>query len=275
MIQQDTIQVLNDSAKAIPDTIAKIHSFIRVDSLERVDSIKAIADSLKAIAQIPTGHVGIPHPSFPQTESWVFIILLILFFLLVYAVYNSGGMIGETLKTFFQVKERSSIFSKATVNNIRVRLLLIIFSIGVLSLYVYLIIFKSATPFSIKTYCYFFVLTAFFFGLKSLIFDLIGYVFLPPLSIKMAKESYFNILTILGTALFPILIFLIYIPYNLYQIAESVSLFICIGACILVIIKLFQIFFHKIVASFYILLYLCTLEILPLIVLYRVYKLIM
>ena len=137
------------------------------------------------------------------------------------------------------------------------------------------IIFKSATPFSIKTYSYFFLLTGLFFGLKSLIFDIIGYVFLTPLSLKMAKESYFNILTILGTALFPILIFLIYIPYNLYQIAESISLFICIGACILVIIKLFQIFLHKIVASFYILLYLCTLEILPLIILYRVYKLIM
>jgi len=272
MIQQDTIQVLNDSVKALPDSIAKINSFIRVDSLTRVDSLKNIADSIKAIVQIPKGHLGIPHPSFPQTESWVFIILLILFFLLVYSLYNSAGMIGETLKTFFQVKERSSIFSKATINNIRIRLLLIIFSIGVLSLYVYLIIFKSTTPFSIKTYCYFFILTSFFFGLKSLIFDLIGYVFLSPVSIKMGKESYFNILTILGTTLFPILIFLIYIPNNLYRIAELISLFICIGACILVIIKLFQIFFHKILASFYIMLYLCTLEILPLIILYRVYE---
>jgi len=275
MIQQDTIQVLNDTAKSIPDSVAKINSFIRVDSLDRVDSLKAIADSLKAIVHLPTGHLGIPLPSFPQTESWVFIILLLLFFLLIYTVYNSAGMIGETLKTFFQVKERSSIFSKATVNNIRIRLLLILFSIGVLSLYVYLIIFKSANPFSIRVYCYFFVLTGLFFGIKSLLFDLIGYVFLTPLTIKMAKDSYFNILSILGTALFPLLIFLIYIPYNFYRITELISLFICFAACILVIIKLFQIFFHKIVASFYILLYLCTLEILPLIILYRVYKLIM
>ena len=275
MIQQDTIQVLNDSAKAIPDSIAKINSFIRIDSLDRVDSLKAITDSLKAIVHLPSGHLGIPLPSLPQNENWVFIILLILFFLLVYSVFSSAGMIGETLKTFFQVKERSSIFSKATVNNIRIRLLFIIFSIGVLSLYVYLIIFKSTNPFSIKVYCYFLILTGFFFGLKSLLLDLIGYVFLTPSTIKMAKESYFNILSILGTALFPLLIFLIYIPYNLYRISELFSLFICFSACILVIIKLFQIFFHKIVASFYILLYLCTLEILPLIILYRVYKLIM
>ena len=274
MIQQDSIQVLKDTAKAIPDSIAKINSFIRVDSLDRVDSLKAISDSLKAIAHLPTGHLGIPLPSFPQTESWVFIILLILFFLLVYSVYSSSGMIGETLKTFFQVKERSSIFSKATVNNIRIRLLLILFSIGVLSLYVYLIIFKSTNPFSIKVYCYFLVLTGLFFGIKSLLFDLIGYVFLTPSTIKMAKESYFNILSILGTALFPLLILQIYIPNNLNRIPEISSLIICIIACIVVIIKLFQIFFHKTVASFYILLYLCTLEILPLLLIYRVYKLI-
>ncbi len=268
MIQQDTIQALNDSTKTTPDSLA------RIDSLARVDSLKDIADSIKAIVHLPRGFIGIPHPSLPQTESWVFIMLVGLFFLLVYSISRSGGFFTETFKAFFQVKERSSIFSKATVNDIRLRILLIVFSIGVLSLYIYLIIFKSTNSFSLLTYSYFLMITALFFGFKSLLIDLLGYVFLVPTSLKMAKEGYFNIVSMLGMILFPVLIFQIYIPGNLYEIPSTISLIACIGACILVIIKLFQIFFHKIAATFYIMLYLCTLEILPLILLYRVYKLI-
>lgn len=279
MIQPDTIRALNDNTKVLPDSLARLDSLARVDSIQAAtDSLKAIADSLKAIADsikaIPTGFPGIPHPSLPQTESWVFIALLVLFFLIIYTISSSAGLIGETIKSFFQVKERSSIFSKASVNDFRLRFLLVIFSIGVLSLYVYLIIFKQPNPFSLKTYGYLLVLTGLFFGLKSIIFEVIGYVFFSPSVLKMAKDSYFNIVAILGVMLFPLLILQIYIPVNLYRIIEIISLGMCLGACILVIIKLFQIFFHKIVASFYILLYLCTLEILPLIILYRVYKLI-
>ena len=268
MIQQDTIQVISDSTGAIPGSLANL------DSLARLDSIKAVADSLKAIAQLPKGFLGIPHPLLPQTESWVFLILLALFFLLVYSVSTSTGIIAETIKSFFQVKERSSIFSKATVTDFRLRLLLVVFSIGVFSLYIYLLIFKSENQFPIKTYGYLLIITAIFLGLKSMLIDVIGYVFLSPSNKKMAKESYFNIVSILGVSLFPMLIFQIYIPRGYYNITEILSLGMCLGASILVIIKLFQIFFHKIVASFYILLYLCTLEILPLIILYRVYILI-
>jgi hypothetical protein len=118
------------------------------------------------------------------------------------------------------------------------------------------------------------ILTGLFFGIKSVLFNVIGYVFLTPSSQKLARESYSNIVSVLGVSLFPFLILQIYIPSYLYNAIEIISLIICMAACILVIIKLFQIFFHKIVASFYILLYLCTLEILPSIILYRVYKLI-
>ena len=269
MIQTDTLQVLNDSIHKIPYTLAKL------DSIARVDSLKGIADSLKVIVNIPRGFVGIPHPSLPQTESWVFIVIVLLFFLLVFSVSGSAGLIAETMKSFLQVKERSSIFSKATVNDSRLRLLLVSFSICVLSLYVYLMVFNPSGHFSIKNYGFLLIATGLFFGIKSLIFEMIGYIFLTPSTLKMGKESYFNIVSILGVILFPLLILQIYVPSGLYNMTEMISLIMCLSACILVIIKLFQIFFHKTVASFYILLYLCTLEILPLIVLFRVYKLIL
>jgi len=269
MLQPDTIQALNDSSKILPDSLAKIDSLARVDSL-------SIADSLKAIIPVPRGFVGIPHPSFPQNESWVFVVLFLLFFLLVYSISQSYGYLTETVKSFFQVKERSSIFSKATVNDFRFKFFLIIFSIGVLSLGAYLFTYTGREgQFSFKVFVYFFGVTSLFFVLKSFMIDLVGYVFLSPAILKMAKESYFNILSILGIVLYPILLLHIYIPGGYDRITEDSSLVVCLAACILVIIKLFQIFFHKIVASFYIMLYLCTLEFLPFIILFKVYQLIL
>jgi hypothetical protein len=275
MIQQDTLQILSDSTKSLQaDSLARVDSLAKADSLAMVDSLRVV-DSIKTVIRLTRGFVGTPHPSVPQSESWVFIVLLALFFLLAYAVSNSGSLISETAKNFFQVKERSSIFSKATVNDFKIRLFIIIFSIGVISLFVFYQLHNPESPFRILQFCFVLAVTFLFFGVKVLIFDLLGYVFIETSNLKMGKEAYFNIVSFLGMTLFPLLVVQIYIPYNLDNTIETISLIVCILGFILVIFKLFQIFFHKIVASFYILLYLCTLEILPLIATYKVYKLIM
>ena len=267
MNQPDTLHIAKDSLSALTDSTAYADSIAQADSLHLVDS-------LRAIAQIPRGFTGIPHPSMPQTESWVFVILILLFFLFVYSISQSIGLISDTFKTFFQVKERSSIFSKATVNDSRFKFFLIIFAISSISFYAYLQLHNPLQPFSINEFSLFLLTTSIFFGIKSLLFDLIGYVFLGNNVLKLAKEAYFNVISFWGVCLFPILFLQIYIPASFVGITQLLSLIVSICAGILIIIKLFQIFFQKILASFYILLYLCTLEILPLLILFKVYKLI-
>jgi len=268
MIQSDTIKLLSDSSNGLPpDSMSKIDTLASVDSSQ-------ILDTVKAIMQAPSGHLGIPHPPLPQTDVWVFSALVFLFFLLIISIYKSSNSISETAKTIFQAKERNSLFGKTTISNFRFRFFLIVFSIGVISLYAYLHFLSVGISFSIQKYGYFFLSTSLFFGIKSVLFDILGYVFFDPKTIKLAKESYFNIMSLLGVALFPILIFQIYLPFNIDAALHILSISILALAYVFVVIKLFQIFFHKTVASFYILLYLCTLEFLPLFSLYQVYNLI-
>jgi hypothetical protein len=268
MIQPDTIKLLTDSTKGLSsDSAAKLDTILRVDSTQLLDTVKAII-------QAPRGHLGIPHPPFPQTDVWVFGVLLFLFVLLIFSISQSSSAISETIKTIFQAKERNSLFGKTTISNFRFRFFLIEFSVGVISLYAYLFFLTPGTSFTILKYGYFFLATSLFFGLKSVLFSILGYVFFDFKDLKMAKESYFNIMSLLGVALFPIIIFQIYLPYNIESISQIISLVLFVIAYVFVVIKLFQIFFHKIVASFYILLYLCTLEFLPLFALYQVYNLI-
>lgn len=305
MTFRDTLKLLVDSIKALPVDphvkhlpTPKINSTVGVDTV--VDSVKSfipvvhkeiphvlsgpvtetgidstnLLDTIKSVVHLPRGFEGIPHPSIPQTETWIFITLLFLFFLLIFSVSRSKGMILEIVQTFFQVKERSSLFSKSTINDFRFRFFLILFAIAVFSLYAFLALNGLTVEASITKYGYLILITALFFGVKSLIIDLLGFVFLDTTSLKMAKENYFNILSVLGIALFPLLILYIYTAGALNNLTEIISLIICIIGLILIVIKLFQIFFNKIATSFYILLYLCTLEFVPFYVLYKVYQLI-
>jgi len=302
MIQQDTLQLISDSVKALSvNPPVRHHAILKVDTTMVADTLKTVVqvvdkqfdipylyltnidhgidstfmfESVKAVAKIQHGFEGKLLPSLPQTENWVFIAILLLFFLFVFSISQSSGLILETVRTFFQVKERSSIFSKVTINYFRFRFFLISFSTGVISLYAYVLLYNPTNKFEIKEYLYLIAVTSIFFGIKALLIDLICYVFFEPRIMKMVKNSYFNIISFLGIALFPLLISFIYMPIYLRNITEYISLIICLIAGILIIIKLFQIFLHKTVASFYILLYLCTLEFLPLLALFKVYQLI-
>ncbi|MFZ4725764.1 MAG: DUF4271 domain-containing protein [Paludibacter sp.] len=254
------------------DTISRIDTSA-VDSISKIDSL-SLSDTLKAVVQIPSGFVGIPHSIFPQNASWVFVVLLLLFIMFILSATSSSGMSAETMKTFFQVKERSSIFKKTTISDFRYQFFLFSFSISVFSLYAYFALNQPNEEFILKEFGIFLLITTLFFGIKSLLFDLMGFVFLEKKNLTMAKSSYFNVLSFLGIGLFPLLIIDIYSPYKITGFIGVFSIIICVMACILIIIKLFQIFLHKIVASFYILLYLCTLEFLPFFILYKVYQLV-
>jgi hypothetical protein len=271
----DSIHILSDSALFADsllraDSLQRADSIMRVDSIMRADSI-ALADSLR-IAKLTRGFEGIPHPSFPESESWVFGTILFLFLMMVVSFLRSSGWFYESVRIFFQVKDRSSIFSKTTINDFQSRFILILFSVGVLSLYGYILLIPSGKPFEITQYALVLGVTLLFYIFKFLSIEVLGYVFLEKQSLKIARESYFNLLIYLGIVLFPLLIFQIYFPLWLNDYTVYISLVVCVLLFVFLIFKLFQIFFQKAVTSFYLLLYLCTLEILPVFLIYSIIR---
>ena len=271
----DSIHILSDSALFADsllraDSLQRADSIMRVDSIMRADSI-ALADSLR-LAKLTRGFEGIPHPSFPESESWVFGTILFLFLMMVVSFLRSSGWFYESVRIFFQVKDRSSIFSKTTINDFQSRFILILFSVGVLSLYGYILLIPSGRPFEITQYALVLGVTLLFYIFKFLSIEVLGYVFLEKQSLKIARESYFNLLIYLGIVLFPLLIFQIYFPLWLNDYTVYISLVVCVLLFVFLIFKLFQIFFQKAVTSFYLLLYLCTLEILPVFLIYSIIR---
>jgi len=227
----DSIHILSDSALFADsllraDSLQRADSIMRVDSIMRADSI-ALADSLR-LAKLTRGFEGIPHPSFPESESWVFGTILFLFIMLVVSFLRSSGWFYESVRTFFQLKDRSSIFSKTTINDFQSRFILILFSVGVLSLYGYILLIPSGKPFEITQYALVLGVTLLFYIFKFLSIEVLGYVFLEKQSLKIARESYFNLLIYLGIVLFPLLIFQIYFPLWLNDYTVYISLVVCV-----------------------------------------------
>ena len=240
---------------------------MQTDTIQQIDTIIHISQQVK--------YTGEVIPLSAQTEVWVFVCLGALLFLLVVAAFFSSSSLGHMIRTLFELTERDSIFNDTTINNSPARFLLIFFFISVFSLLSYFYLHLESESFPLIGYLIFLGITAVFFIIKLFLFNMLGFVFLNPSVLKMAKETYFNIFSLLGVILYPLLVIRIYaISFFDHKIIDYIVLSLLLLTSLFIVYKLIRIFFNKLIDLFYILLYLCTLEILPFIALFRTYEII-
>lgn len=262
----------------MPDSLlhtADSLNLLKADSLQITDSLQmdslAVADSLKAILPTPpAGMEGILHPSLPGYESWVFVVIGVLTFFLIMGIIESVGTFRRNFKLFFSRKEPSNLMVDSTANIARFQLFITLFSICVFALLAYEVAFETPGKFELKKFGVFCAIFGGFYILKHILFEMVGNTFFTNRTTKDYKSMYFSMLSLLAIFLFPILILYTYQPENWKYPLEIAGLILIGMFYIILIIKLFQIFYSKFLALFYIFLYLCMLEILPILFLIRV-----
>lgn len=240
-----------------------------------IDSLAYIQQKVHSTTlQISTGFEGMALPSFPSSEDWVFSAILFYFFLLSFSFLRSSSWFYESFRTFFQVKNRSSIFVKTNINDFQSQLTLIFFSLGVLTLYVHTILLNPLYGYELTDYLYLLSVAVLIFGVKFLLVELVGYVFVSKATFSLARQSYFNLLIYWGIIQFSILVFQLYSPATFAHYFSYIGLLFIVLAFFFMSIRLFQIFYDRFVVSIYILLYLCTLEIVPFFLAYWLFRMI-
>ncbi|MDR0811003.1 MAG: DUF4271 domain-containing protein, partial [Paludibacter sp.] len=190
--------------------------------------------------------------------------------LLLYAHSFSMIWVKDSIKTFFRVQERVSIFAEQSINSFKSRFFMITFSILVIAMYIYTLMFNDS--FGFYNFALICGITSAYYIIKRFIGEIIGYVFLNKSTLKIARESYMNIVSYMGFILFPLLVLQIYLPLQCLNFIKITAIIVCMTMFLLFVIKLFLIFFHKKLAFLYIMLYLCTLEILPLFFLFKAFQ---
>lgn len=246
----------------------KLDSTLLKDSVLSVDSV-SVGDSLTGVAVVPppVGMEGILHPSYPGNEPWVFVVITILFFFLVTGIIQSAGVFLQNIKSFFSRKSAVEIIAKPTANIAQFQLFITLFSISVFALFVHELRVTFPEKFHFTTFIIAFGLVAGYYIFKHLLFEIVGNTFFDSKVTKNYKNMYFSLMSLVAILIFPILILFTFQPESWQKpLLIAALIVICLGLLIL-ILKLFQIFYTKPLALFYIFLYLCTLEILPLFVL--------
>ena len=262
----DTITNIADTLQVLPDSLSNA-----TDSIMLVDTIAA-PDPI--VAQVLRGFEGIARATHPSSENWVFLIVFTQFILLCLVFARSYGWVIGSVVSFFKVKERESLFSKTTIIDVQSRFVLLLFAVSVYSFLILFLLLPPNALFAIEFYWRIFALTWAFLLFKFIISIIIGYVFTQAVDMKNARKGFVDAFNLLAVVLFPFLLIRLYAYINDYNLLRYFALIFIVSAYLLFIIKLFQIFYQKIVTSFYILLYLCTLEIIPLVVLFQLYKLV-
>lgn len=229
----------------------------------------AVADSLKMIISPPLGMEGIIHPWSPGNETWVFIVIGVLFFFLVTGIIQSAGTFIQKFQSFFSKKDSVNLIVNPTTNIAQFQLFITLFTICVFALTAHEFTYQAQYPFRFVDFSLFCGLFLGFYALKHILFEMVGNTFFDHKITKSYKSMYFSLFNIVAILLFPILILFTYQPVSWHQPLIITALSVLGLFYIVLIIKLFQIFYTKPLALFYIFLYLCTLEILPILILIR------
>jgi len=269
----DSIPQLSDSARLALDSIQMRDSIIR-DSLARIDSIHR-ADSIAYVDSVyrhdMSGFQGTISQQVPASQWWVFVLMLLLFGLLVFSVIRTMVSPADVLKGLFDSKKRAASFNKNSIDSFEQKVYFFIFSSVTVSLTAYVLNYNVTNEFGFREFFFYFMVFNIFAVIKYFISKVLEYVFFGKAVLKKIWEDYLNIFTLLSFLLYLYILLLLFSPFSFDGISIYVVSALVVLAELVFVVVLIRNFLHKIVVSLYLMLYLCTLEILPVLLLIQVF----
>ncbi|MFW9597719.1 MAG: DUF4271 domain-containing protein [Paludibacter sp.] len=269
----DSIPQLSDSARLALDSIQMRDSIIR-DSLARIDSIHR-ADSIAYVDSVyrhaMSGFQGSISQQVPASQWWVFVLMLLLFGLLVFSVVRTMVSPADVIKGLFDSKKRSVSFNKNSIDSFEQKVYFFIFSSVTVSLTAYVLNYNVTNEFGFREFFFYFMVFNIFAVIKYFISKVLEYVFFGKAVLKKIWEDYLNIFTLLSFLLYLYILLLLFSPFSFDGISIYVVSALVVLAELVFVVVLIRNFLHKIVVSLYLMLYLCTLEILPVLLLIQVF----
>lgn len=244
------------------------HPFDIVTPLDTIHTLSRLQNS------VTNGYEGLLRTS-SAGEQDVVLLVLLLIFLWISAVAISGrnffAQIGEGL---FEEKLRGNFATSSVVEKLRLRSALLaqtfVLSGVILSGYIevnsmgwgHLAYAKELNILVLS------VGALLFFLSQWLLYRLLGYVFDLTMRWRIWLESFVVITCYTGVLLLPFVLLQIFYPPLYEDIGSIIAVIYLIGR-IIFIYNGVKIFFADVYSIFYFILYLCTVEIIPLVLLYR------
>ena len=236
------------------------------------DSAMGSIDTL-AVMEVPAGGEALPFSRSPlhDTPSMV---LLIAGLLAVALSYHTGYKYIENFFHYmFSTRRRENMFEDHTVNETRIQAALIANTCIAEGFLIYFAVQQLVPPMThvlqasvfphILGYC---GIAAGFYIAQWLVYKVLGYTFSDKVGAKLWLDGFKASQSLLGLLLLPVLVLVMLYPgHGKLLLAIGVSLYLV--ARLIFIFKGFRIFYSNLTSILYFLLYLCAVEIVPLVIL--------
>lgn len=232
-----------------------------------------LENKLSEYTDAVVGVNGIPLTQNISNNDWIPLLIIGCFLLFVFTFRIYAPKIQEFTGDLFNARPRSRYNEKTHfgISNVRIILLIQTFILEGISLYLIFQHFvkgENSTESILSTVGLFGLCSMLFYLVQYLIYQLVGYIFLP----KQYIITWIN--TLSAITIFRGVLFFVPVLITIYH-TNALNLFMGIAFSVYILTRLLfvykglKIFFSGIHSLIFLILYLCTLEIAPLFVIYK------
>lgn len=261
----------------LPDALTRdywAHGLLHVEPSALVRELDSITGHKgETILMKPRGVAGDPIPYRFRTDNFVNVVLLVSFFLVVWVITRSRHFLSEEVKGFMSERKRDSSFVERTQRELREQIFLVFQTCFVLGLLFFdytqeynTEIFNRVSPYlilgmSVGTFVLYFMA-------KMGLYRFVNTVFFEREKVQRWNEIYLLGILFLGLTLLPVSLLVVYFDLDFGRLTE-IFFFVLVVDKSLLLYKCYRIFFSYRQGWVHLFLYFCTLEIAPLLVLFR------
>ncbi len=213
---------------------------------------------------------GLALPSNIRQEVWFVPLMLILFLGFGMVLSARFSYIIQATREFFYPKNRSNVFSDRITDEFGFKAAMTVLSLSTVTLFCQFVrtdLFHYEAQHFLHSLWITLLLFVGYVTFKLLTIHYICIIFYDKSAFRTVRHSYATICFAFCMALFPIVLLASFTNHTVAIYALWIGCGFCAIAVLLYIYKIVSIFFNGLTSIFYLILYLCTLEILPTVVL--------
>ena len=269
-LSRETISPINDTLNESIDSSLKL-TFSSSQSDSLLISNPSLQDTIESVPRNFQAERGVPITSF--NSDWMVGVLLFALVLMAIVRFSFSKYLFKVFDSILNYQTASNLLSEKNMRNLRGSIFLNFLFFVNLALFlvqyaVYILSLNQENN-NFIFFLYSFLLLVVVYSGKAIIIRLMGYIFG---AIKEAKEYLHTVFIYnknLGLFLLPITISVPFIAPYATPMLLNFGLFITLIFYTFRLFRGFKILFRQHVSIFYMILYLCALEILPLLMIYK------
>ena len=239
-----------------------------VRTMGEINRIKSYAKPIAAVEGVPSEQ-GVEKVDTYRQQVWFTPLLIVMTFTLGMLLTRRFKLYIQDVKAFFYMTNLTTNVSDSRMGLFQFRFMT--FSVSALSVTLFCcFILEDMLKYSPESFLFSFLrlLSAvlLYVFVKLLLNRIMCYVFFDRARLESINKHYFTLITFFGFSLFFVVLLIAYGQGIIINIALWIGIILCCLAVIFYLYKIFEFFFTGVSSLFYLILYLCTLEILPTVV---------